>query len=149
MGLTKVFVDANIPIYAAGKPPQLKEPSSKVLSLIARGSPETFLTDAEVFQELLHRYRAGGIWDLGREVLESFGVVMEGRVEAVYLGDIRQAISLADQYSAPRSRDLVHAAVMERVESQAIVSADRHFDEISGIRRLDPAEVEWWEGELG
>ncbi len=43
------FLDANVPIYAAGRPHRLKEPCAQVLMLAAE-RPEAFLTDAEVLQ---------------------------------------------------------------------------------------------------
>ena len=52
-----LFVDANIPFYAAGRPHPLKEPCQQIVALAAR-HPRAFVTDAEVLQELLHRYVA-------------------------------------------------------------------------------------------
>jgi len=42
------------------------------------------------------------------------------------------------------ARDLVHATVMLRVGSKRILTADRGFDKIPGIERLDPLLVEEW-----
>ena len=37
--------------------------------MMAAENPLAFVTDAEVLQELVHRYVASGRWALGREVL--------------------------------------------------------------------------------
>lgn len=60
-----IFLDANVPIYAAGRPHALKEPCVEVLTRVAE-RPQAFITDAEVLQELLHRYLALGRWPQDR-----------------------------------------------------------------------------------
>ena len=46
------------------------------------------------------------------------------------------------------TRDLVHAAVMQRLGANRIISADTDFDRLTGIDRLDPARVEEWESSI-
>ncbi len=46
------FIDADIPIYAAGSAHPLKDPAIRILRLAAQ-HPESFLTSAEVLQELI------------------------------------------------------------------------------------------------
>ena len=41
-------------------------------------------------------------------------------------------------------RDLIHVAVMNRMGISDIISADKDFDEVEGIRRHDP--LEWVRG---
>jgi len=53
------FIDANVPMYAVGAEHPLKAPCLRVLESIARGELRA-VTDAEVLQELLHRYTALG-----------------------------------------------------------------------------------------
>ncbi len=73
---------------------------------------------------------------------------MEGRIESVRAVDVEQAALLADQYAGLSARDLLHAAVMRRVGATTLVSADRGFDRIAGIERLDPSDVASWEEQL-
>ena len=141
------FLDANVPIYAAGRPHRLKEPSSQVLMLAAQ-SPASFVTDAEVLQELLHRYLALRLWPQGREVFHRFAELMRERVEPVQGEDVEQAARLADEYPELGARDLLHAAVMRRLGVRRLVSADAGFDRLSGLERLDPAGVETWRDKL-
>lgn len=138
-----VFVDANVPVYAAGRAHPLKGPAIRILTAAVE-RPEAFISDVEVVQELLHRYLALRIWDAGRPVVERFMTIMEGRLEAVRAEDVRLAASLASDHLAIPARDLLHAAVMRRVGADRIVSADRDFERIAGIERLDPAEADGW-----
>lgn len=71
-----VFIDANVPIYAAGRAHPYKDPCANVLSLVAE-KPLDYVTDAEVLQELAHRYLAQDRWALGREVIRTFALVMQ------------------------------------------------------------------------
>lgn len=138
-----VFVDASIPIYAAGRAHPLKRPASRILAAVAE-RPDAFISDVEVIQELMHRYLALRIWDAGRAVVEQFLTLMEGRLEAVRVEDVRTASVLADDHPGIPARDLLHAAVMGRVGAGRIVSADRDFDRIAGVERLDPAKANGW-----
>jgi uncharacterized protein len=138
------FLDANVPIYAAGRPHPLKEPCAQILLLVAQ-YPQAFVTDAEVLQELLHRYLALRLWSQGRMAFRHFAEMMRERVEAVHGADIERAAELADSDPELGARDLLHLAVMERLQVRRIISADRGFDRPHGIERLDPSLVADWE----
>ena len=137
------FIDANVPIYAAGRESLYKAPCARVLMLAAE-HPQSFVTDAEVLQELVHRYVASGRWALGRQVLYSFAEVMHDRIEPVYAADIQLAARLADRHPGISARDLVHAAVMQRMGADRIISVDTDFDRLPGIARQDPLRVDEW-----
>jgi predicted nucleic acid-binding protein len=152
----RLFLDANIPTYAAGRDDPLKEPCKEVLRLSAR-HPRSFFTDAEVLQEMLHRYLALRRWPEGKRVVLDFAALTAGSIEPVTAGDVVRACDLADQYAVRSgarlaARDLLHAAVIIRAESDAakIVSADGDFDELAaeGIERLNPAHIELWRQEV-
>lgn len=138
-----VFIDANVPIYAAGREHRYKESCGRILMMVAE-HPWAFVTDAEVLQELVHRYVASGRWRLGREVLENFAELMHGRVEPVYGEDIRRAGQFADGHPGVSARDLVHLAVMQRLGVSRIVTADTDFDRLPEVDRLDPVDVDGW-----
>ena len=141
------FLDANIPIYAAGRPHRLKGPCAQVLMLAAE-RPEAFLTDAEVLQELLHRYLALRLWSEGRDVFHGFADLMRERVEPVQAIDVEQAAVLADELPELGARDLLHAAIMRRLEVQHIISADAGLDRLIEVERLDPMEIEAWRNRI-
>jgi len=144
-----IFVDANVPIYAAGRPHPLKEPCVRILHLAAE-RPRMFFTNAEVLQEMLHRYLALNLWPQGREVLERFSTIMRERIEPVYAVDVEAAAALADRHASSRlsARDLLHAAVIGRVGATEVVSADRGFGKFSGIKLLEPKDFDAWQPRL-
>jgi predicted nucleic acid-binding protein len=111
--------------------------------IAASEQPDPFITSAEVLQEILHR-RVSRRWAIGRQVLDGFAELMEGRIEAVQGLDVRFASNSATHYSGLASRDLLHAAVMQRLGVTQIISSDRGFDAIDGVTRLDPLTVDTW-----
>ncbi len=142
------LIDANVPIYAAGEDHPYKAPCSRIL-LTVSAHPRAFITDVEVLQEVMHHYIRSRRWMRGgREALQEFAELMRGRTEPVYSGDVDMAISLADRHQGIASRDYLHAAVMRRLGVERIISADRDFDRLPGITRLDPSAVDEWEGSV-
>lgn len=142
------FVDANIPIYAAGREHQYKDSCARIIRAIA-SNPAHFMTDAEVLQELMHHYRRANRWATGREIFRRFETLLQGRIEPTYSADVSQAARMADEGIQSSSRDLVHASVMRRCGTSFCISADTDFDRIPGVRRLDPMELDLWQAELG
>jgi predicted nucleic acid-binding protein len=138
-----IFVDANIPIYAAGRSHALKEPCNEIIHIVAR-YPERFVSDAEVVQELLHRYMALNLYEQGREVIQRFANVLHDRIEPLNVADVVSALTLAELVRGLSARDLIHLAIMSRLGVDAIVSADRGFNNVPGVNRLDPGDLNSW-----
>lgn len=129
-------------MYAAGRAHPLREPSRAILALAQ--SDERFFTNAEVFQELLHRYRSIGLWGARVQHYTDFMTLMQGRIESIVADDMEVAARLAQAYPELASRDLVHLAVALRMGAQYIVTADAGFDDVAEIERLNPAAVDDW-----
>lgn len=142
-----ILIDTNVPIYAAGRPHPLREPCREVIRLVL-ARPSIFVTDAEVLQELVHRYRALHDWIHGKQVFREFRILLGDRVEPVYADDVQEAARLADRHPGLSARDLIHVAVMARLPTARIVSADRGFDDLSQIERLDPANLADWRSRI-
>ncbi len=138
------FIDTNVPIYGGGRDHALREPCLRVLELVARRRPH-FVTSTEVLQEILHHYLAVRSWRSGRSVFEAFANLMAGSTEPILPGDVRRAADLAGTFPELGGRDLLHAAVMQRLGLTRIISADRGFDRLPRIERLDPAELDRWQ----
>ncbi len=66
-----VFIDANVPIYAAGREHPYKQPCARILRILA-DDPQAFVTDSEVLQGLLRRCLASG-----REVVQALAKAMQ------------------------------------------------------------------------
>jgi predicted nucleic acid-binding protein len=117
-----------------------------VLELAARS--EGCFTDAEVFQELLHRYLGQRRWQQVRMQVADLQALFEDRTEPIFWEDVALAGSLVDANPALTARDLLHLAVMRRVGARYIVTADHGFDGVTETERLDPARVEEWQGRV-
>jgi len=124
-------------MYAVGAPHPLKAPCVAILDAIATGNLAA-VTDVEVLQEILHRYTALGQRDRAVEVAELFLQIVPDALP-VTIDDFRLAAQLHGQYIALQARDSLHLAVVQRQGISRIVSADRHFDGIPGLTRVDPA----------
>ena len=131
-----ILVDANVLMYAAGAEHTYKAPSLALLKDVAMGEVEAAL-DAEVLQEVLHRYRAINRWTEGRYVFDSarriFTVILPITVEVV-----DYARFLLDDFTRISARDALHAAVVITQGLDALCSYDRGFDQIEAIRRIEP-----------
>jgi len=131
-----ILVDSNVFMYAAGSPHPHKEPSVRYLERIARGDVEAAV-DAEVLQEILHRYRAIGRWADGRRVYDLARRVVP-LVLPVTADAMDEARRLLDDHEGLVARDALHAAVVRLGAMDAICSYDRDFDEIDGVVRVEP-----------
>lgn len=129
-----ILIDSNIPMYLIGADHPHKADAKRLIErAISRG--ERLVADAEVLQEILHRYTAIHRPDAIQPAFNAvLGVVDE--VFAIEERDVRQAKDLL--LGAPRlsSRDALHAAVMYRHEVREIMSFDQGFDGLPGIARL-------------
>lgn len=129
-----IFVDSNIPMYLVGADHPLK-PRARRLAEDAVAAGETLCTDAEVLQEILHRYRALRRSDM---IDPAFSAVL-GIVDVVYpieLADVERARRLLGSTDDMSARDALHLAVMQGRDVDRVLSFDAGLDGIAGIRRI-------------
>lgn len=138
MNSTPLFLDVNVPMYAAGIEHRNREACVWILHKVADGRLPVAI-DTEIIQEILHRYSRLRQPKLGVQIAASL-LDLVPIVHAVTPSDSRLAVRLFDEYSARgvKDRHVIHAAVMQNNGLTEIISTDKHFDLISGIRRLDP-----------
>lgn len=134
--MTPHFIDANLPMYVAGRAHPYKKPSTEFMLKVARREIEA-LTDSEVLQEILYRYFYIGQIEIGWKVFDHFVNALPV-VLAVTKEDVLKGRELLEEYGIIRPRDAVHAAVMLNNGISTIVSYDRHFDAIEEIKRIEP-----------
>jgi uncharacterized protein len=135
-----ILLDSNIFMYAAGAEHPRKQPSARFLEQVALGRVEAAL-DAEILQEILHRYRAIQRWTDGQRVYDLARQIVP-LVIPVTVEVLDRARALLDRYSALSARDALHAAVVQSHGLSAICSYDRDFNGIEGLRRIEPEEAE-------
>lgn len=131
-----LLIDSNVFMYAAGAEHPHKEPSVSFLRRVARGEVRGAV-DAEVLQEILHRCRAIGRWQEGRRVYDRARTI-GGLVIPVNVEVLDSARRLLDGHPGLTARDALHAAVVDLHGLEGIVSYDRDFDVVEGLRRTEP-----------
>lgn len=132
----RVFVDANILMYAAGAMHPYKAPSIRLLARIASDELES-VSDAEILQELLYRYWSIRQLDQGVALCDQ-AVRTVPTILPVGVSDMLTARHLLVQHRTIEPRDAVHAAVMLNHGITHLYSYDHHFDAIAGLTRLEP-----------
>ena len=129
-----IFVDSNIPMYLVGGPHLHKTDAQRLLErLISDRQP--LVTDAEVFQEILHRYVAINRRDAVQPAFDA----LRGIVDQVFAVDesvVREAKEIVLGHQRISARDAVHLAVMRKHQVDRILSFDSGFDGFPGILRL-------------
>jgi len=133
-----ILVDANVLMYAAGAAHPHKAPSVAFLRRVAAGEVEATI-DAEILQELLHRYRSIGRWEEGRRVYDLTRTLFP-TVVPVTAEVMDRARELMDGDETLLARDALHAAVVLTEGFEALCSFDGDFDGIQGIVRRVPGD---------
>jgi predicted nucleic acid-binding protein len=129
-----IFVDSNIPMYLVGAEHPNKAAAEAKLDALIR-SQERLVTDVEVQQEILHRYVAID----RREAIQPAFDVLLGIVDEVFpieARDVARAKGLLLERPPLSARDAIHVAIMERYQVPRILSFDRGFDAVPGVRRV-------------
>jgi predicted nucleic acid-binding protein len=129
-----IFIDSNVPMYLIGSEHPHKIDAQRLLErCIADG--ERLVTDAEVFQEILHRYAAIKRKDAISPAFQAISGIVD-EVFAVELRDVERAKDILLGTQRLSARDSLHLAIMERNQIETILSFDAGFDEYPGITRL-------------
>jgi hypothetical protein len=129
-----ILIDSNVPMYLVGAEHPHKIDAQRALErLVSAG--ERMVTDAEVLQEILHRYRAIDRRDAIQPAFDALLGVVEA-VLPVEAADVERARDVLLGRWALSARDALHVAIMERSEIDTILSFDHGFDVVPRISRL-------------
>lgn len=129
-----IFVDSNVPMYLVGADHPHKVDARRLLER-AIAEEQRLVTDAEVLQEILHRYAAIARHDAIQPALDA----ILGVVDEVFTIDKDAVIRARDVlFGQPKlsSRDALHVAIMQRHRVARILTFDRAFDTVPGVSRL-------------
>lgn len=131
-----VFLDTNIPMYAAGKEHPFKQPCINLLMRVAKGDIEAAI-NVKVLQEVLYRFWHLKKYKLGFRIFDdlliAFSVVLP-----ITKSDLLVARDILDVHSALPPRDALHVAVMRNNSIEIVYSYDKHLDLIPDINRIEP-----------
>jgi len=125
-----IFIDSNVPMYVVGAEHPIRT-SARIALERAIADGERLVTDAEVLQEILYRYRAISrldALDVRRGIVDEVIPVTEELVE--------QAKNVLFGLPELSARDALHVASMRSRSVADILTFDRGFDDVPGIRRL-------------
>lgn len=121
-------------MYLIGAAHPLKTDSQVLLERLA-AARERLVTDAEVLQEIIHRYSSiqqrDAITPAFRTLLELVDDVL-----AIEKADVLRAGEIAQNRAMFSARDALHIAVMERHGIRSILSFDADFDRWPGLKRI-------------
>lgn len=121
-------------MYLVGAPHPHKLDAQRLLES-ALSAGEQLLTNAEVLQEICHRYTAIN----RREAIQpAFDAILGVVDDVLPIGraDVEAAKDILLRYQGMSARDALHVAVMTHHDIEALMSFDRGFDSYPGINRL-------------
>lgn len=129
-----IFVDSNVPMYLVGGPHPHKVDAQRLIeNTLSAG--ERLLTDAEVLQEICHRYASIARRDMTQPAFDALIGIVED-VLAVEREDVEVAKDFLLRYSSLSARDAVHLGVMARHGIDRIMTFDRGFDVHPDVERV-------------
>jgi hypothetical protein len=129
-----IFVDSNIPMYLVGRAHPHKVDALRLLEQLA-SERRRLVTDAEVLQEILHRY---GAFDRREAIQPAFDALL-GVVDEVFSirsSTVERAKGIVLARRKLSARDALHLAVMEEQGVKEILTFDAGFDTYPGVTRL-------------
>ena len=129
-----ILIDANVPMYLVGPAHPHKTDAQRVLEK-AVSDRERLVTDAEVLQEILHRYAAIDRRDVIQAAFDALLSIVD-EVFAVDLAAVERAKTIVLGRRKLSARDALHLAVMEQHDVERILTFDRAFDGHPGIARI-------------
>jgi predicted nucleic acid-binding protein len=129
-----ILVDSNVPMYLIGATHPHKIDAQRLLERLISGR-ERLVTDAEVLQEILHRYIAIDRRDAIQSAYDALLTIVD-EVLGINLSTTQRAKEIVLGNRRLSARDAVHIAVMEQNGIERILSFDAGFDGFPGITRL-------------
>lgn len=129
-----ILVDSNIPMYLVGASHPHKSDTLRLLEKVV-SERQRLVTDAEVLQEILHRYVAINRRDAIQPAFDALLGIVD-QVLAIDLAIAERAKQIVLAYRQLSARDAVHLAVMEHHGIERILTFDAGFDGFPGIARL-------------
>lgn len=132
-----IFVDSNVPMYLVGAPHPNKIAAEQTVAALI-GRQEKLVSDAEVLQEILHRYAAIGRLDAIQPAFDAVLSLVD-EVFPIELENVERAKTVLLGKYRLSARDAIHLAVMEQRGIQRILSFDQGFDRYPNVRRITGA----------
>ena len=132
-----ILIDANIFMYTAGRESPQRAPCQRCLERIVSGAGPAACTDAEVLQEVLHRYRSLEIPEVAFQV---FDAVTHLGIPILPVTDraMAEARRLLEEHPNLSTRDGFHLGVMWEHGIEEVLSYDGDLSLVPWVKRLEP-----------
>ena len=139
MSLGRVLFDTAVFVYAVGTQHMYREPCRRLLQP-DQHSGMTAEASVQAIQELLHqRTRRTGNRAEAVEVADAMASLCQ--LHDLTERDLRLGLRLFASAPGLEGRDALHAATALNRGIGTVISPDRAFEEVPGLRRLDPVEA--------
>jgi predicted nucleic acid-binding protein len=129
-----ILIDSNIPMYLVGTPHPHKSDVQRLLEKLV-SDRQRLVTDAEVLQEILHRYTAINRRDAIQPAFDALLGIVD-QVLPIDRAAAERAKEIVLGHPKMSARDAVHLAVMEQHSIEQVLTFDLGFDGYPGIKRL-------------
>src|SRR5712692_1546059 len=106
-----IFIDSNILMYLVGAPHPHKTDAQRLLDR-AVADREPLVSDAEVLQEILHRYTAIRRWEAIQPAFDALLDVVD-QIFSIDASTVERAKTVVLGRRHLSARDAIHVAVME------------------------------------
>ena len=131
-----ILIDANVFMYAAGRESPYRLPCQRFLEQAVAGEGPAACTDAEVLQEILHRYRALEVPAVAFQLFDA--VTQLGLpILAVTERSLLEARRILEDHPRLSTRDGIHLGVMREHGIEEVLSYDRGLSQVSWVKRLE------------
>jgi len=135
--LGSVLLDSAVPLYASGTDSEQLEPCAAVMVAVASGRLKAFASVEMIREFVFHRLHRTG--DRDRSVADGRDLSEVVTILDFDVAVLHGALDLIEQVPSIRGRDAVHAATALVFGPPVVVTPDRAFDDIPGLRRVEPA----------
>ena len=133
-----IFLDTNILMYTAGEDPDWRAICDMALQELMAGHL-TLVTNAEVLQEILHRYFSQRR-PANAQLVHRAAMDLCAEIIPVTAHHTVRALEILLEHPQLSTRDAVHVATMEARGIRKMLSVDSDFDAVPSVDRIDPRD---------
>jgi len=136
--LEAYFLDSNLFFYAKIQDREYGQPCGDILRKVEEGRLKA-ITSVLAILEFANALRKYGLGNEVKQVVDA-AFSMDIEIHDIDPYDVRSAMNIFDEFRIS-PYDCIHAAIMKRTGTRSMISADKDFDKITWIKRLDPKKA--------
>ena len=130
-----IFIDSSVPMYLIGAAHPNKDRALAILTQMVRDGGQ-LVTDAEIYQEILHRYTAIRRLDAIDPAFRSLDAIVDETL-TFGMSEVRAARALIVSVDGLSARDALHVVIIRKASTDRIFSFDRGYDACPGVDRFE------------